>query len=88
MGDFLFILARFYLRVDGVLHRVRDTRWFHRYATDVVVCERTEGECAWDALPRGVAPTAGGDAIAAALSSAGIGNISTTLYTIGDEKEK
>lgn len=39
MPSFIFILARFFLRVDGVLMRINDTRYFHRFGTPVVVRE-------------------------------------------------
>lgn len=39
MPSFVFLLARFFLRVDGVLIRVYDTRYFHRFGSDVLVRE-------------------------------------------------
>lgn len=44
MGGFFFILARFFLRVDGVLLRVLDTRWFHRFGSGVLVKESSTRE--------------------------------------------
>lgn len=44
MPDFFFILARFFLRVDGVLVRIFDTRYFHRFGTSVVVRETVTRE--------------------------------------------
>lgn len=44
MPDFFFILARFFLRVDGVLVRIFDTRYFHRFGTNVVVRETVTRE--------------------------------------------
>lgn len=44
MPSFYFILARFFLRVDGVLVRVFDTRYFHRFGTGVVIRESVTRE--------------------------------------------
>jgi len=40
-----FLLARMFLRVDGVLLRIRDSRFFHRFGTDNVHLEVTWKEC-------------------------------------------
>ena len=50
MPEFLFILARFFLRVDGVLVRVLDARYFHRYNSNVLVKEVSRRECDYDKL--------------------------------------
>lgn len=39
MPGFFFVLMRFFLRVDGVLARVFDTRYFHKFGDSVVVRE-------------------------------------------------
>jgi len=39
MPTLLFILLRFYLRVDGVLVRTNDTRYFHEAGTDYMLRE-------------------------------------------------
>lgn len=39
MPTFVFVLARFFLRIDSVLVRVHDTRYFHRFDDTVVVRE-------------------------------------------------
>lgn len=39
MPEFFFILARFFLRVDGVLIRIYDTRYFHHFGSPVIVRE-------------------------------------------------
>lgn len=39
MPSFFFILARFFLRVDGVLVRVYDTRYFFKFGTPAMVRE-------------------------------------------------
>lgn len=39
MPTFFFVLARFFLRVDGVIIRIYDTRYFHRFGIDFVVRE-------------------------------------------------
>lgn len=51
MPDCLFVLARFFLRVDGVLVRVLDTRYFHRYTSALLVRETSRRECSLDPLP-------------------------------------
>lgn len=40
MPSCFFILARFFLRVDGVIIKVHDTRFFHKFGDNVVVRER------------------------------------------------
>jgi type 2A phosphatase activator TIP41 len=50
MPDFFFVLARFFLRVDGVLLRVYDTRYYHVFGADVIVRERTFREVDYAAL--------------------------------------
>ena len=40
-----FLLSRMFLRVDGVLLRIRDNRFFHRFGTDQVHLEVTWKEC-------------------------------------------
>lgn len=44
MPTFFFILARFFLRVDGVLVRINDTRYFHRFGTDLIIRESVTRE--------------------------------------------
>jgi type 2A phosphatase activator TIP41 len=39
MPTFWLVLLRFFLRVDGVLIRLRDTRVFHKFGTDHIVSE-------------------------------------------------
>lgn len=41
MPTFFFVLARFFLRVDGVIIRIFDTRYFHRFGSSTVVRETT-----------------------------------------------
>ena len=40
-----FLLSRMFLRVDGVLLRIRDSRFFHKFGTDAVHLEVTWKEC-------------------------------------------
>lgn len=40
-----FLLSRMFLRVDGVLVRIRDNRFFHRFGTNTVHLEVTWKEC-------------------------------------------
>lgn len=51
MPNFLFILARFFLRIDGVLVRVHDTRYYHRYDTDVLIRQCTRQQASYAELP-------------------------------------
>jgi type 2A phosphatase activator TIP41 len=44
MPDCIFVLARFFLRIDGVLLRIYDTRVYHEFRTSIVVRERVERE--------------------------------------------
>ncbi|KAF5308104.1 hypothetical protein FQR65_LT00647 [Abscondita terminalis] len=45
MPTSFFVLLRYFLRVDGVLVRINDTRYFHDFATDYVLKEYTNKEC-------------------------------------------
>ncbi|XP_030758492.1 TIP41-like protein [Sitophilus oryzae] len=45
MPSSFFILLRFFLRVDGVMVRVNDTRIFHDFTKDFVIREFTNKEC-------------------------------------------
>lgn len=54
MPNCFFVLARFFLRVDGVLLRCYDTRYFHDFETDVVVRERLRREADYASLERRV----------------------------------
>lgn len=44
MPGFFFILARFFLRVDGVLIRTYDTRYYHEFGKPVIVRESVTRE--------------------------------------------
>lgn len=50
MNDCLYVLLRYYLRVDGVRVRIYDTRVFHQYGTDFVHREFQHKENSWDQL--------------------------------------
>jgi len=50
MPSFFFVLMRFYLRVDGVLVRVNDTRLFHEAGQDFIVREYSSRENKVDTL--------------------------------------
>lgn len=54
MPSFFFILARFFLRVDGVLIRIYDTRYFHRFGTDKVIRETVTREANIETTFKGV----------------------------------
>lgn len=45
MPTSFFILLRYFLRVDNVMVRVNDTRYFHDFQTDYVLREFTNKEC-------------------------------------------
>lgn len=45
MPSSFFILLRYFLRVDNVMVRVNDTRYFHDFQTDYVLREFTNKEC-------------------------------------------
>lgn len=45
MPNVFFVLLRFFLRVDGVMVRVNDTRLFHDFTKDFVIREFTNKEC-------------------------------------------
>ncbi|XP_066257184.1 TIP41-like protein [Euwallacea similis] len=45
MPSSFFVLLRFFLRVDGVMVRVNDTRVFHDFSKDFVIREFTNKEC-------------------------------------------
>lgn len=57
MPTFFFILARFFLRVDGVLLRVYDTRYYHRFGTDVLVRETSSKEARLDSTWAAIHPS-------------------------------
>jgi type 2A phosphatase activator TIP41 len=55
MQSCFFCLMRFYLRVDGVIVRIRETRIFHRFGSGHVAVEWTEKESDWDSVVARVA---------------------------------
>ena len=55
MPSCFFCLLRFYLRVDGVIFRIRETRIFHRFGSGHVAVEWTEKESDWDSVVSRVA---------------------------------
>ena len=50
MPSCLFVLQRFFLRVDGVLVRVRDTRLYHRFGSRQLLREFCNREQTFRAL--------------------------------------
>ena len=50
MSDCLYVLHRYYLRVDEVLVRIFDTRLFHSFDTDYVIREFQYKESTFDEL--------------------------------------
>ncbi|KAI0567458.1 TIP41-like protein [Gracilaria domingensis] len=57
MPTFFFILARFFLRVDGVLLRVYDTRYYHQFGSGVLVRETSTKEARLDSSWASVHPS-------------------------------
>ncbi|CAN8075869.1 unnamed protein product [Agarophyton chilense] len=57
MPTFFFALARFFLRVDGVLLRVYDTRYYHQFGSGVLVRETLMKEAKLDSSWAGVHPS-------------------------------
>lgn len=45
MPSSFFILLRYFLRVDNVMVRINDTRYFHDFQSDYVLREFTNKEC-------------------------------------------
>lgn len=45
MPSSFFVLLRYFLRVDNVMVRVNDTRYFHDFSTNYVLREFTNKEC-------------------------------------------
>jgi type 2A phosphatase activator TIP41 len=50
MSQRLLLLARFFLRLDGVVFRLRDTRVYIEFATGEVIREFTEKEAPYDVI--------------------------------------
>nr|CAB3266973.1 TIP41-like protein [Phallusia mammillata] len=55
MPSCFFLLLRFFLRVDGVLSRILDTRWYHEFGKNHIIREYTEKEKSFNEM-RGVSP--------------------------------
>lgn len=45
MPSSFFVLLRYFLRVDNVMVRVNDTRYFHDFSTDYILREYSNKEC-------------------------------------------
>jgi type 2A phosphatase activator TIP41 len=48
MASGFFLLQRFFLRVDDVLFRIRDTRMYHAFGTGEIVREYCEREAGYE----------------------------------------
>ena len=57
MPDRMLLLSRFFMRLDGVLFRIRDTRVFIEFRTGEVIREYVEKEEAYDAVRQKLAIT-------------------------------
>ncbi|KAI8910815.1 TIP41-like family-domain-containing protein [Gorgonomyces haynaldii] len=52
MPSCFLVLLRHFLRVDGVLFRIRDVRWYHEFDTAHVIREITEKKSDYDQMVR------------------------------------
>ena len=50
MSNCFYILLRFFLRVDGAIVRIYDTRIFHEFGTNYIHREFQHKESSWDEL--------------------------------------
>ncbi|KAJ8331750.1 Tap42 interacting protein [Batrachochytrium dendrobatidis] len=50
MPTCFFVLQRFFMRVDGVLFRIHDTRVYHEFASDALIREYTTWEASYDVV--------------------------------------
>jgi type 2A phosphatase activator TIP41 len=57
MPERMLLLSRFFLRLDGVLFRIRDTRVYVEFATGEVIREYTAREQEYEAVRRALAGT-------------------------------
>lgn len=48
MGSFWFMLVRFWLRVDGVLFRIIDHRYYHEFGTQHIIRETITKQGTWE----------------------------------------
>ena len=85
MPERLLLLSRFYLRVDNVVVRVRDTRVYVDFATDEVLREYTAREDSFDNVRRTLTATRGlrSDGVMVAMRDA---NIVADLLPVVDAK--
>ena len=51
MPSCFFVLMRLFLRVDGVLYKMLDTRLFHEFGKDYMIRECMEKQSTFDELP-------------------------------------
>mmetsp|Transcript_24471 Transcript_24471/g.21655 ORF Transcript_24471/g.21655 Transcript_24471/m.21655 type:complete len:88 (-) Transcript_24471:11-274(-) len=52
MGDCFFGLVRFYLRIDDVVVRLYDTRFYHEFGKEYIIREFTHRESSFDDLKK------------------------------------
>ncbi|XP_078486225.1 TIP41-like protein [Ciona intestinalis] len=55
MTSCFFLLMRFFLRVDGVLSRIYDTRWYHEFGKSYLIREYSEKEKSFSQM-KGISP--------------------------------
>lgn len=52
MGNYWFMLVRFWLRVDSVLFRIIDYRYYHEFGTRFIIRETTNKQGTWEELTK------------------------------------
>jgi type 2A phosphatase activator TIP41 len=52
MPGYFFILLRFWLRVDDVMFRIFDTRFFHSFGSNEIIREWSVREGKWETIQR------------------------------------
>lgn len=59
MPERMLLLVRFFMRLDGVLFRIRDTRVYVEFATGEVIREYTAREESYETVRKALAPQRG-----------------------------
>ncbi|KAJ3251298.1 hypothetical protein HDU77_005991 [Chytriomyces hyalinus] len=79
MKSCFLMLLRFFLRVDGVLFRIHDTRVFHAFDSRTVIRESSRRECSYDRVLGKI--SGGAFNVASAVSSATTASTTSTIST-------
>ena len=80
-----YVLMRFFLRVDGVMVRLREVRLFHKFGDDLVLREIKHQEGNFQELRAGGAPAEGeaySDGEAAAVSLSAVAPVGVRKYVV------